>query len=124
VSRFCDSDCAGDVETRRSTSGEAIFLGETLVESSSPSLKLQWQAQQDKVIDPLWADSSLGCALVCAFVPLLFWDCFLVFSQPHDQKLVKNLVESDFGLRVETPRNVGVTRLQHSKGGRRLEKME
>ena len=42
---YCDSDWAGDQESRRSTSGEAIFVGGTLVESSSHTLNQERQRQ-------------------------------------------------------------------------------
>ena len=77
---YCDSDWAGDVETRRSTSGEAIFLGGTLVESSSHT-------------QPGTPATSSGEAEIRALTHCAQTAMF-----------VKNVCEHDFGLSVETPR--------------------
>ena len=77
---YCDSDWAGDVETRRSTSGEAIFLGGTLVESSSHT-------------QPGEPATSSGEAEIRA---LSHCGRTTIF--------IRNLTEQDFGMKVETPR--------------------
>ena len=77
---YCDSDWAGDLETRRSTTGEAIFLGGTLVESSSHT-------------QPGEPATSSGEAEIRA---LSHCGRTTIF--------IRNLAEHDFGMKVETPR--------------------
>ena len=77
---YCDSDWAGDVETRRSTSGEAIFLGGTLVESSSHT-------------QPGEPATSSGEAEIRA-----------LSHCGRTTMFIRNLTEQDFGMKVETPR--------------------
>lgn len=77
---YCDSDWAGDVETRRSTSGEAIFLGGTLVELSSRT-------------QPGEPATSSGEAEIRA---LSHCGRTTIF--------VRNLAENEFGMKVDTPR--------------------
>ena len=77
---YCDSDWAGDQESRRSTSGEAIFVGGTLVESSShtqPGTPATSSGEAE-------IRSLTHCAQTAVFV--------------------RNLAEKDFGMKLDTPR--------------------
>ena len=77
---YCDSDWAGDVETRKSTSGSITFLAGTAIECSSHT--------QPGVPATSSGEAEIRSLTQCA----------------KDTVFLKNLCELDFGLLVDTPR--------------------
>ena len=77
---FCDSDWAGDRESRKSTSGEVLFLAGTAVEATSHT--------QQGVPATSSGEAELRSLNECA----------------RSSVYVRNLATHDFGLNVDTPR--------------------
>lgn len=77
---YCDSDWAGDCETRKSTSGSVIYLAGTLVESGAHT--------QQGTPATSSGEAEIRSLTECAKAALF----------------VKHLAETDFGMVIDTPR--------------------
>ena len=80
VQAYCDSDWAGDVESRKSTSGECLFVNGTMVESCSKT--------QEGAPATSSGEAELRSLTQCC----------------KSAVFIKNLCQEDFGLKVDVPR--------------------